>query len=141
MHVIFDLDGTLADTHPGIAEAFAAAMGEVLPQRSIPDFMRHIGPPVRHVFRQALACEDEALLDARNAAFRHHYDNGCWQNSNPYPGIPGLLGFLNNHGVDCSVLTNKPALPTAKIIDHLNLRPHFSAIISAFWRLLQKITA
>ena len=130
MHLIFDLDGTLADTHPGIADAFRSAMAEVLPDTVVPDFARHIGPPVRQVFQKALDCEDQDILDALNAAFRIHYDGGCWKNSRPYPGVPELLEYLQESGMGCSVLTNKPALPTGRILEHLQLRPYFSHVIS-----------
>jgi phosphoglycolate phosphatase len=130
MHVIFDLDGTLVDTHPGIAEAFAAAMQEILPRVPLPSFIHLIGPPVREVFRKALAIHDEALLDTLNKAFRNHYDNSCWKKAEPYSGIPKLLRYLQNQGATCSVLTNKPTLPTKKILDHLNLSCYFSKVIS-----------
>jgi phosphoglycolate phosphatase len=130
MHVIFDLDGTLADTHPGIADAFHAALREILPDTPVPDFIHHIGPPVREVFRNALGLQDEALLDSLNAAFRHHYDGGCWKNSQPYRGIPGLLDYLRLQAIPCSVLTNKPSLPTSRILEHFDLRSHFVQVIS-----------
>ena len=130
MHVIFDLDGTLADTHPGIADAFHAALFEILPEIAVPDFIRHIGPPVREVFRKALGCDDETTLDSLNAAFRHHYDGVYWKNSHPYSGIPRLLRYLRQQAIPCSVLTNKPSLPTSRILDHFNLRIHFDKVIS-----------
>ena len=130
MHVIFDLDGTLADTHPGIADAFGEAMREVLPHLAVPEFTHLIGPPVREVFRQALHCEDENILDSLNAAFRRHYDDRCWMNSRPYPKIPELLSYLASQSVGCSVLTNKPALATSRILNHFRLRDHFTEVIS-----------
>jgi len=130
MHFIFDLDGTLADTHPGIADAFSSAMAEILPDTAIPDFSHHIGPPVRQVFQKALDCEDEGILDALNGAFRIHYDGGCWKKSLPYPGVLELLVYLQERGTGCSVLTNKPALPTGRILEHLQLRRYFSHVIS-----------
>ena len=130
MHFIFDLDGTLADTHPGIADAFGLAMADILPDQPIPDFTHYIGPPVRQVFQKALHCEDENILDALNAAFRGYYDGGCWKNSQPYPGVPELLAYLHERGLPCSVLTNKPALPTGRILEFLQLRRYFSHVIS-----------
>ena len=47
MHVIFDLDGTLADTLPGIAEAFDLAVRKVVPDIKFTSFNHHIGPPIR----------------------------------------------------------------------------------------------
>ena len=130
MHIIFDLDGTLADTHPGIAAAFHAALLDILPNTPVPDFIHHIGPPVREVFRKTLGCVDDITLDLLNTAFRHHYDGGCWKNSQPYSGITGLLHYLHLQGIPCSVLTNKPSLPTSRILDHLNLLSYFDKVIS-----------
>lgn len=130
MHIIFDLDGTLADTHPGIADAFRAAVCDIMPNTPAPTFMHHIGPPVREVFRKALSYADDITLDLLNAAFRHHYDGGCWKNSQPYSGIPELLHYLQLQAIPCSILTNKPSLPTSQILDHFNLRRHFDKVIS-----------
>ena len=52
--LIFDLDGTLVDSFPGIAFSASAALAQTLPGRKAPDFMPFIGPPIREIFRRAL---------------------------------------------------------------------------------------
>ena len=128
--VIFDLDGTLVDSHPGIARAFGKALEEKLPGRDLPDFSRFIGPPVREVFRNALGCHDELLLNDLNASFRRFYDEEDWKASYPYPGTAGLLEYLTGQGVTCHVLTNKPSLATRKILQHTRMDPFFSEVVS-----------
>jgi phosphoglycolate phosphatase len=130
MHVIFDLDGTLADTHTGIAEAFDLAVRQVLPGTKVESFTNLIGPPVREVFRKVLACDNEAILDQLHNAFRNYYDGGTWKNSRPYPGIEEFIEILLRQGATLSVLTNKPTLPTFRILEHLEFREYFEAIIS-----------
>ena len=73
-HIFFDLDGTLLDSHPGILFSFETAMKEVIPDRGIPDFVRFVGPPVREVFRLALAENDPKILESLEVSFRKSTD-------------------------------------------------------------------
>ncbi len=128
--VIFDLDGTLVDSNPGIAQAFGKALQQRLPGSAMPEFTRFIGPPVREVFRKALGCTDEILLNDLNLSFRRFYDEEDWKASYPYSGTVELLEYLKGHGVTCNVLTNKPSFATRKILQHTRMDLFFSEVIS-----------
>jgi len=129
-HIFFDLDGTLVDSYPGILFSFDAAMKEVLPNRETPDFVRFVGPPVREVFRLALAENDPKILDFLEVSFRKSYDLLGFTKTNLYPGVFDSLAFLHQYGKICHILTNKPKKSTLKILDRLSLTPFFTEIFT-----------
>jgi phosphoglycolate phosphatase len=129
-HIIFDLDGTLIDSFPGIEEAARAACARVLPERAIPDFRWFIGPPIREIFCQALAEPRAAVLDALVTAFREVYDGGAWRRTVLYPGGREALAALQAAGCRCFVLTNKPSHATARILDHLGISGCFAEVVA-----------
>lgn len=129
-HIFFDLDGTLVDSYPGIFFSFETAVKEVIPNRGIPDFVRFVGPPVREVFRLALAEDDPQILDSLEASFRKSYDLVGFKKTNLYPGVFESLEFLHKSRKICHILTNKPKNPTLKILEFLSLNPFFTEIFS-----------
>lgn len=128
--IFFDLDGTLADSFPGIDFSARRAMAEVFPGRPAPDFRPYIGPPIREIFRRALPENDPLVLEALNTAFRRSYDGEGWARTVTYPGVLETLAAVRAKGYRCHVLTNKPLQPTVRILRHLGLMPHLSEIIA-----------
>jgi len=127
-HLFIDFDGTLVDTLPGIEKAALAALAEVLPGQAAPDFRPHIGPPVRKVFAKALGSLDDPTLDALEQAFRRLYDGELWRHNAPFPGIVEALETLRAAGVRCHILTNKPRVPTHRILELHGLRHLFEEV-------------
>ena len=128
--VIFDLDGTLVDSFPGIAQAACAACARIVPGRPVPDFRPFIGPPIRQIFRRALDESQETVVDALEAAFRAAYDGGAWRQSFLYPGAKEALAALRREDRRCYVLTNKPRLATQRILEHLAVADCFLEAVS-----------
>jgi phosphoglycolate phosphatase len=130
-HLFFDLDGTLVDSFPGIAFSAEAALAHVSPDRTPPDFLPFIGPPIREVFRCALAENDPKILDRLEQSFRKSYDSEGWRKTISYPGVENVLAQVCESGVVCRVLTNKPKLPTHTILQHLCLDRFFNEVITS----------
>jgi phosphoglycolate phosphatase len=109
--VIFDLDGTLADTVADIAEA----MNRALVLRGFPSLDRgaykeKIGWGIQRLAYLALppAARDEGLAAAVAADAARFYAEHPLVYSKPYPGIPGLIAELRRNNIKTAVLTNKP---------------------------------
>jgi phosphoglycolate phosphatase len=119
--LIFDLDGTLIDSLPGIQLSAQAAADQALGGRRVPDLRPHIGPPVRIVLSRALGISDAATLDVLEAEFRRSYDSDGWRNTAAFPTVPELLRDAAGGGIDCFVVTNKPALSVGRILHRLKL--------------------
>ena len=128
--ILFDLDGTLVDTFPGIDYSVRAAVAAVLPDADVPRLRDLIGPPVREVLRRALPNLDEAAVEEIVRHFRVSYDTEGWRGSTLYPGVPETLAALAAQGVRCAVVTNKPILPTRMILAELRLAGLLAAIVA-----------
>jgi phosphoglycolate phosphatase len=129
-HYVFDLDGTLVDSICGIDASARAALAELAPEASLPSLRSFIGPPIRQMLERALRWSDPTRLDALEVAFRRHYDGGGWRDSPPYPDVANTLHRLHTNGATLFVLTNKPPIPAARIIEHLGWTPLFESIVS-----------
>lgn len=129
-NLIFDLDGTLLDSFPGIAYSAQEAMAQVLPGRKAPDFRPFIGPPIREIYRRALGETDEGILRQLEQAYRASYDFEGWRQTRTYPDVTETLQRLIEQDFICFVLTNKPRLPTLKILENLKLDCYFKAVMT-----------
>lgn len=129
-YVIFDLDGTLVDSVPGIDYAATAAVAAVLPGTVLPSLRTHIGPPIRTMFERLLAGIDAPLLDSLEREFRRVYDDEGWSHSVAYPGAAQVLAHLRASGRRLFVATNKPLAPALKILEQLGLSAHLEAVAS-----------
>jgi phosphoglycolate phosphatase len=128
--VIFDLDGTLVDSLPGVEYSARAAWDAVQPGTPCPSLRRLMGPPIRDMFHRALPTADPALLDSLVHHFRASYGSSGWQKTVVFPHVLAALAALTRDGMRCFVATNKPSVPTQRIADHCGLRPFLTAIQS-----------
>ena len=95
-----------------------------------PDARHLIGPPIRTIFRQALPGIDEATIESLTDCYRRAYDLEGWRQVSVYPGVLGALGQLNEAGVSCWGVTNKPAAPTRLVLEHCGLHMYFGEFLS-----------
>jgi phosphoglycolate phosphatase len=128
-NVVFDLDGTLIDSLPGIAYSVDVALDEcgVLAIRK--DLRSLIGPPIRNILATVSGISNDATLDVLLAAFRRSYDTEGWRQTVLQGSAKSMLGELRNAGVRLWVVTNKPALSTNLILDELGVAPCFGEVV------------
>ncbi len=129
-NVLFDLDGTLIDSFPGIEYSTRVAFSAVIPQHEMPDLRRFIGPPIRDVLRRAVSDVGTETLDELERQFRVSYDSGGWQRAVVYDGVMEMLLQLSQATVKNFIVTNKPILPAKKILERLGLMRYFEGVIS-----------
>jgi phosphoglycolate phosphatase len=129
--VVFDLDGTLIDSFRGIEFSVRKAIESIIPGRTIPDDLRClIGLVVREVFQQCFDDLPSEKLDELVRHFRTNYDsNGCYKVI-LYPGAKQVLQQLDRKHIPCFIVTNKPILPTRKILHHLAITKYFTELFS-----------
>lgn len=120
MNLIFDLDGTLINSLPGIAKSLNCALEQnQLPSHSIKAIREFIGNGSRTLCQRATTKPtDETTIDKIEAAFKVHYQKLWKSGTEIYPGIQDLLSDLSKTH-QLSVLSNKPHGFTTEIISQL----------------------
>jgi phosphoglycolate phosphatase len=107
--VIFDLDGTLADTLKDLADATNWALAQFnLPPHPLESYRYLVGEGRTQLCRKALPQDRQDLTDELARLMTEYYSQHCFDYSRPYPGIPELLERLTARGVRLTVLSNKP---------------------------------
>jgi phosphoglycolate phosphatase len=125
IHLIFDLDGTLVDSRPGILHSLQEAVRHVHPMIDPTRLEFKIGLPVRAILRTAFPDATSPELDRLEAAFRIAYDEQGWKLSHLYPGVSKVLEHLKEEGIPLYIVTYKPALPTSSILENTGITPYF----------------
>ncbi len=117
---IFDLDGTLVDSLPGITTSLNAALtAHDQPTHSACAVRGFIGDGAEMLVRRALMTNEEDLFARVLASFRAHYAEHWPAGTVPYVGIPHLLEELHSRGDCLAVLSNKPHAFTEQMVDAL----------------------
>ena len=118
--VVFDLDGTLLDTIPDIAEALNRALEACgLPTHPVEACKSFVGGGIREAVRKASPPDaSEELIERVLAAYHGYYPTHCTVKTALYPGIPELLAGLADAGLALGVLSNKTQGPTQRITAH-----------------------
>jgi len=132
--VVFDLDGTLVDTAPGIL----AYLNEMLfefgrPGLDLAAMRPMIGDGVRSLMTKGLEASGgvpEGLdLEALFHRYLQRYVTNPARSSLPYPGVISVLETLAESGMALGVCTNKPQEPTDRLLKSLDLEKFFGAVI------------
>jgi phosphoglycolate phosphatase len=125
--LIFDLDGTLTDSKPGIV----GCLRKVLDARNMGDqgpLDRFVGPPVEEWTAELLpnATQDDRAALARE--YRACYDREGWNNNSVFPGVREMLTQLHQLGFPLFVCTSKREQFAVRILDYFKLSNLFTAI-------------
>ena len=120
--LIFDLDGTLADTIWGIRDGVNLAMAKYgYPERSYEEIRLAIGNGARELIRLSMptdAAEDAALVDRVYEDYDSFYGE-TYVNCRFYEGIRETLSTLRERGYTLAVLSNKPDLYVKTMVSEL----------------------
>lgn len=134
-HILYDLDGTLVDSLPGIEYAARAACAEILPGVVLPSLRPLIGPPIREMLARALPELGPNELDALSAAFRRQYDTEGWRMSRLFPGTADVLHALSLTGIIQIVVTNKPRRASRVILEEFRLLKWITGLVARDGRI------
>ena len=134
--LIFDLDGTLADTAPdllGATNAVLAARGR--PRLDL-DHLRHmVGFGAVALISQAMEASGAAVTQAELPPlieiFLAHYRSHIADGTRLFPRVAETLAVLSGQGARLGVLTNKPQELTDLLLPKLDLDGVFAAVYGA----------
>lgn len=133
--IIFDLDGTLINSIPDVRLALNHTLtiyGQ--PEIEHDEIVKLIGDGIHPLITKAFAKTNVVLKTAEiNKAISHYLD---YYKSNPvvatniYPDVVNTLQQFKENGLELGICTNKPSIMTKIILEKLNLKHFFTAIIS-----------
>ncbi|MGK7295906.1 MAG: HAD family hydrolase [Candidatus Wenzhouxiangella sp. M2_3B_020] len=106
--VLFDLDGTLADTAPdliGALERLRVRLG--LPVIDTSPLRNVASRGAVAILERGLPELDEQAREAVRGRYLDDYRGRCWEASRPFEGIPELLDSLEAAGIPWGIVTNK----------------------------------
>ena len=118
---IFDIDGTLVDT----AASILASIRESLVKAHInfnENDINHslIGPKIENILDIIGIDSDKNLKDEIVHNFRQIYDNKFVLEASAYPQSTYLFDLSRKSQAKMFIATNKPKLPTTRLLNHLN---------------------
>ncbi len=130
--VLFDLDGTLADTAPDLADALNATLRayglDPLPFEAIRPHVSHGGIAlVRLGFGMA---PDEPGFEERRQYLLEHYRANICRRTHPFPGMEEVIKVLATRGIPWGVVTNKPSWLTEPLLHQLPLPATPGCVVS-----------
>jgi phosphoglycolate phosphatase len=125
--VLFDLDGTLTDSAPGIVNCVRYALDDMGIAHPDDETMRtFLGPPLAVTFAAHFGMDASQIDQAIDKYRERYHDVGLFENA-VYDGIPELLAGLDGQ-VTLAVATSKPTYSATRILEHFDLAGHFAFI-------------
>ncbi|WP_371742295.1 HAD-IA family hydrolase [Pseudoruegeria sp. HB172150] len=134
--VIFDLDGTLADTSGDLIAAANACFqrlghGDLLDPLADASTAFRGGRAMLRLGFKRIGIEDEALVDAEFQPFVDCYTQSIDRYTTIYPGAIDAVERLLADGYAVGICTNKPEAQAEILLDRLGVRGYFASLIAA----------
>lgn len=129
--ILFDLDGTLTDSGPGIMRSVQYALEKMgRPGVDLQALRCFVGPPLKEQFMAYAGFDDGEALEAIRYYRERYTDKGMFENE-VYPGVEDILKFLAGRGRILAVASSKPEVYVRQILDHFGLSGYFREIVGA----------
>jgi phosphoglycolate phosphatase len=128
-HLLFDLDGTLVDSFPGISRSINQTLSTVgrspVPEAQLLPF---VGKRLAVIFSTLLGADDEALVDRAVEIYRPLFDEVGILDSRVFPGIPEALATLRDAGHSLQVVTVRSIGSAKLVVRHFGLERYVDAV-------------
>ena len=130
--VIFDFDGTLADTAEGILrteDAMLKEMGLSKPEGGEAQMRQGIGLALRDSLH--VGCRiPEARLDEAVATYRRLFDEIAFDYIVPFPGVKDTLQYLYDKGYMLGIATSRSRRTLVYLLDQMEIARYFTHMTS-----------
>lgn len=123
-YILFDLDGTLTHSHPGIHGCIRYALEQLgLEEPKMEQLRRCIGPSLMYSFQNYFGLDEETARLA-TAKYRERYSVLGWQENAPIEGALETVKALKEAGYKLALATSKPAVYAEKISALFGFSPY-----------------
>lgn len=129
--IIFDLDGTLTDSGPGITKCVQYALNYMgKPEKDLEKLRSFVGPPLHEQFMTYCGFTSEEA-DTAVEQYRERYATlGIYENE-VYDRIPEVLQLLKEKGKVLAVASSKPFVFVEEILSYFKLRDYFTVVVGS----------
>lgn len=124
--VLFDVDGTLIHSSPGILATMQYTFDAMGIDCTNVDLEAYLGPPLRESF--AAHCAGEAEVERMVEIYRVRYHEVGQHQCSVYPGVFAMLETLKSAGIALYTATSKPTSVAAPILEEQNLTQYFTFV-------------
>lgn len=125
--VLFDFDGTLADSFDAIAESVNFVRTENhLPELRFEEIKSHVGHGLEHLMEKMLPGCD---VGQAKKAYHAHHKIHMKTHTRLYPNAREFLSMLQLSGISMGVCSNKPVGFTTELIEHLGISSFFKVVL------------
>jgi phosphoglycolate phosphatase len=127
--VLFDLDGTLTDSKPGIVSSYRYALSSFGIEAGEAEISPWIGPPLRAGLA-AFGIPDTDMATAIDRYRTHFGEVGMFDNC-LYDGVTEALAELDEAGVTLGLATSKLTVFGERILAHFGIAEHFKVTVGS----------
>jgi len=130
-YILFDLDGTITESGPGIINSVYYAvtqMGYKVEDKSM--LRRFIGPPLSESFQKYFKMTEKQAEEGIRRYREYYIDRGMFENT-VYEGLEESLKTLKEHGKKLAIATSKPEKFAKQIAEYFKFDQYFDVICGA----------
>ena len=124
--ILFDVDGTLIDSAPGILNTLEEVFIKMGVDVTHVNLRRYLGPPLRKSFGEHFS--DPAKIEEATELYRESYREKGSHEGTAYPGAAEMLRRLKEAGFVLCTATSKPTVVVTPILEEQGLAPYFDFI-------------
>ena len=127
--VLFDLDGTISDSAPGILGSVRYALEKLNFSPEDESVLRKfLGPPLVWSFKTYLGFSDSDAAEGLRLYRENYNEQGGKYIAKLYPGVENTLRALKEKGIKLGVATVKPEVTAREVLEHFGLTKYFDVI-------------
>lgn len=127
--VLFDLDGTLVDSHEAIYNSAISVLSQystLLPSRD--EVFKSVGLPISDLFSEYL---DKSMINSAVPEFRNHLREFGAEKTKLLPNAVQTLEKFKSEGVGIGLVSNKQTALANSVLEQQNIERYFDIIVGS----------
>lgn len=129
--ILFDLDGTIVDSGPGITKCAQYALAFFgIEEPELSNLRFFVGPPLMDSFMGHYGFSEEKAKLAVGKYRERYHKTGIFE-CELYPGVCRMLKNLKEAGHKIALASSKPESSCETILNHFEIRKYFDEVVGA----------